>query len=152
MIPATAHFQVRKTIGTTPDRLWHLLTDAKARETWGAPSDDDVLMVDLVDTREDGAELHRCGPKEAPDYTVATRWYRMEAPSGACFTETVEAGGMRIATSLVSYTLSPEGAGTTLIVDVSTCSFVGEEALADFEGGWNSALPRLEALAEKEAA
>jgi uncharacterized protein YndB with AHSA1/START domain len=146
MTTACAHFQITRTFPLPPDRLWHLLTDARARELWGAPSDDHVLHVDATDLRVDGQDLHRCGPKDAPDYTVATRWYRLDGPEAACFTETVEAGGARIATSLVSYGLAAEGKGTRLTVEVATSSFVGPEALDDFEAGWTSGLNRLDRL------
>lgn len=144
----TGHFQFKRALPLPPTRIWHLLTDAKARQLWGAPSDEDVLEVDASDLSEDGLDIHRCGPRDAPAYTVTTRWYHLNTPSGACFTETVEAEGMRISTSLVTYTLAEEPLGTALTVDVTVSSFVGPEALGDHDDGWTSALARLAHLIE----
>lgn len=142
--PATGNFTLTRDFGIAPDDLWHLLTDPETRAGWSAPSDSDVLTLDAQDLREGGTDRHRCGPAEAPDYTVDTRWYRLEAPALACFSETVEAGGMRIATSLVTYGLAETATGSALQVIVHVSSFVGDEALADFETGWTSALNRLQ--------
>jgi len=142
-IVAPGTFRLTRPFSQSPDRLWHWLTDPDARSAWGAPSDTDVLILEKTDLREDGAERHRCGPAEAPDYAVATRWYRLDAPKLACFTETVEAQGSRVATSLVSYTLAATDAGCTLTVDVSVHSLIDEDISDDFQSGWTSALDRL---------
>ena len=146
MTLATGNFRLTRNIRTSADRLWHLMTDPQARTAWGAPSDDDVLDLVSHDLREGGRDLHRCGPKEDPAYSVETIWYRLDAPTLACFSETVDAGGARIASSLITYALQADGTATTLTVDVYVSSFVGPEALADFEVGWTSALKRLEKI------
>ena len=146
MTLATGNFRLTRSIKTGADRLWHLMTDPQARTAWGAPSDDDVLDIVSHDLREGGRDLHRCGPKDDPAYTVETLWYRLDAPNLACFSETVDAGGARIATSLVTYGIEQGTDATNLIVDVYISSFVGPEALADFEAGWTSALKRLETM------
>ena len=151
MSTATAQFTLTRSFATTTERLWHLLTDPKMREAWGAPSDEDVLVVDRSDLRVGGEDLHRCGPADAPDYTVVTRWYHLEQPGAACFTETVEAGGMHIATSLVTYDIAATAEGAALTVTVTTASFVGAEALADFKTGWTAALDRLPRFIEAHA-
>lgn len=144
MSTSFATFNIHRQFTCSQDRLWHLLTDPTSREAWGGPADDHVLHVEHADVREGGEDLHRCGPAEAPEYTVATRWYRLDAPNLACFTETVDAGGARIATTLCTYTVSATDTGVLLDLDVAVSSFVGPEALADFESGWTSALARLE--------
>ena len=149
MTLATGQVRLERQFTVTPDRLWHLLTDPQARTAWGAPSDDDNLIMDAHDLREGGRDLHRCGPADNPAYTVETVWFRLQAPDLACFTETVDAEGMRIATSLVTYGIAPMASGTSLIVDVYVSSFVGPEALADFETGWTSALGRLRAIIDQ---
>ena len=151
MTPDTGDFRLTRSFATTPERLWHLLTDPAARTRWGAPSDDDVLIMDRHDLREGGQDLHRCGPAEDPAYTVETHWYRLAAPDLACFSETVDAGGARIATSLVTYALHGTEKGCSLTIAVHVSSFVGPEALADFEAGWTSALDRLAPMADGPA-
>lgn len=141
-----ATFTLNRSFSCAPDQLWFLLTDPKKRELWGAPSDDHVLHLDRANLSEGGTDLHRCGPKEAPDYTVETRWYRLDGPNTACFTETVIADGTKIATSLCNYALSNAQDGTILEVDVAVSSFVGPEALDDFQDGWTAGLNRLEKM------
>lgn len=140
-----------RAISCPPDRLWSLLTDPKHREAWGAPSDDAVLVVETADTRVDGHDRHRCGPKDAPDFVVDTRWYHMDAPTSACFTESLTIGGARIATSLVTYAVAPDGDGSRLNVAVAVASLTGEPMADDFGGGWTSALGRLEKIATDAA-
>lgn len=89
----TGHFDLTRSMPLTPDRLWHLLTDGQMREAWGAPEEGMVLTMDKSDFRVGGHETHRCGPADNPEFTVDTRWYRIEGPHDATFTETVNIGG-----------------------------------------------------------
>ena len=145
----TGHFSLTRTLPLTPERLWHILTDAKMREAWGAPAEGMLLEVETQDFRVGGLETHRCGPAEAPEFTVDTRWYRVDAPSDAVFTETVHAGGATIAATLVTYRVTPNEAGSRLDVAVAVSSFVGPEGMDEFQAGWEAGLANLEALAEK---
>jgi len=81
------------------------LTDPKAPEDWGAPSDEIVLVVDFSDVREGGKDLHYCGAKEEPEFTIGIHWYRLAAPTCAAFTEILVIKGETISVSLVSYGL-----------------------------------------------
>lgn len=139
----TATFDLQRTLPLTPDRLWYVLTDAKQREKWGAPDPSMVLIVDHSDLRVGGIDRHHCGPAEAPDFTVETRWYDLAAPTRAVFTETLIFGGERAFTSLVTYVLTPATGGTVLEICVATSSFSGTEALAEVEGGWTGAMDNL---------
>ncbi len=146
MTAPIASFRLTRTIAAAHDRLWHLLTDAKSREDWGAPSDDAVPVLEATDLREGGQERHRCGPADNPEFTVDTHWYHIDAPTRACFTETVEAGGQRFGVSLVTYVLEPDGPATRLTIDVAVASMTGDDMQDDFQSGWTSGLDRLEHL------
>lgn len=146
MTAPIASFRLTRTIAAAHDRLWHLLTDAKSREVWGAPSDDAVLVLEATDLREGGQERHRCGQADNPEFTVDTHWYHIDAPTRACFTETVEAGGQRFGVSLVTYVLEPDGPATRLTIDVAVASMTGDDMQDDFQSGWTSGLDRLEHL------
>lgn len=148
----SAQLTFLRSFGTTPDRLWHLLTDPKMREIWSGPSDDLTLVVDQADLSEGGQDTHRCGPVDAPDFTVDTRWYRLCAPDAACFTETVRAGGETFSTTLVTYGLSKTATGVDLKIDMMVASYAGPEAIGEHEEGWTSALNRLAGLAKREPA
>ena len=152
MTTDTGHFDLTRTLPLAPDRLWHLLTDGQMRETWGAPEEGMVLTMDKSDFRVGGHETHRCGPADDPEFTVDTRWYRIDGPHDAAFTETVNIGGSAIATTLVTYRVTAEGTGSRLDVSVAVSSFTGPDADGEFKAGWEAGLTNLEALAAKMAA
>ncbi|THH36077.1 hypothetical protein E4Z66_13540 [Aliishimia ponticola] len=152
MTTDTHQFDLHRSLPVPPERLWQLLTDAKLREQWGAPSEGTVLTVITSDLRVGAEERHRCGPADAPEFEVTTRWYRLDAPHDAVFTETVHVAGETIATSLVTYRVSPEAGGARLSVTVAVSSFVGPEAGAEFHSGWEAGLNNLAALAARAPA
>jgi len=128
-----------------PDRMWHLMTDPAMREKWGAPGDH-VLTIVTADLRVGGTDRHRCGPADAPEFEVETRWYRLDALTDAVFTEVIEAGGMTLGASLVTYRLAPDGPGTRLWVTVAASSYVGAEMMDEFRSGWSGGMNNLDAL------
>ena len=148
----TTQFQFDRDIAAKPDRLWHLLMDPDARSAWGAPSDDHVLVVDSHDVRVGGTDTHRCGPKDNPEFEVETRWYHIDAPNRACFTENLVVGGKALSVSLVTYTVAASDKGAHLNVDVSVSSHIGPEMLDEYQAGWTSGFNRLMKLIEAEAA
>lgn len=144
MRPDTASHDFARRLPLPPARLWEVLTDARHREQWGAPAEGSVLEMIAADTREGGCDRHRCGPAEAPEFVVDTRWYRLDAPRLAAFTETVLVGDETIFTSLVTYRLTPAGRGTDLGVTVALSSFVGPEAAEHTRLGWEGGLANLD--------
>lgn len=148
MTTDTAEYHFERRFALAPDRMWHLLTDAKMREAWGGPGEGMVLSLVTEDFRRHGIERHRCGPADAPEFEVETRWYHIKAPTDAVFTESIEAGGQDIATSLVTYRVAPCDTGSTLFVTVAVSSFVGAEASSDFRDGWEQGLSNLEVFAQ----
>ena len=153
MTTDTGEFAFERQFSIPPNQLWHLLTDAKMRENWGAPGPDQVLTMLTSDFRVGGLEQHRCGPEDNPEFSVDTRWYRIVAPSDAVFTETITIGDEPLATSLVTYRVTPrDAAGSNLDVTVAVSSFVGPDAPMEFRDGWKGGLDNLEALAKRQAA
>ncbi|MEL7098391.1 MAG: SRPBCC domain-containing protein [Pseudomonadota bacterium] len=148
----TGSFTISRTMPVSPDQLWHLVTDPDMRDAWGAPGEGMVMVTDVKDFTVGGFETHRCGPAENPEFTVETRWYRIEAPHDAVFTETILVGGAAMATTLVTYRITPEGSGSALHVNVAVSSFDGPGGIADVEEGWTGGLANLEALAAQHAA
>ncbi|WP_342070013.1 SRPBCC domain-containing protein [Yoonia algicola] len=148
----TKSFDMHRTLPLPPDRLWALLTDAKHREKWGAPDPETVLIVDVADVRVGGLDRHRCGPADAPEFVVDTRWYDLTQPIRAVFTETLIFGGTTACTSLVTYSLDAAGKGTELGVTVAVSSFTGPETLEELQQGWNGGIDNLALYAAKYAA
>ena len=108
----TAEFTLTRQFTLSRDELWHLLTDAKMRENWGAPEEGQTLTLLTEDFRRRGIERHRCGDSGPDAFEVETRWYHINAPTDAVFTESIEAGGQDIATSLVTYRVTDADEGT----------------------------------------
>lgn len=152
MTTDTGHFELTRTFPLTPDRLWHVLTDTEMRSTWNAPGEGMVMNLQTSDFRVGGLETHYAGPANNQEFTVDTRWYRIDGPHDAAFTETVNMGGTAIATTLVTYRIAAEGDGTHLHVSVAVSSFAGPDADGEFKAGWEAELANLEALAAKMAA
>lgn len=147
----TAHFQLERRFDISVDQLWHLLTDPHMRERWGAPEPGMVMTAVKEDLRVGGLEQHVAGDPANPDFEAATRWYRLDGPSDAVYTETISAQGTTFATSMITYRVAPEGSGSALAVDVLVSSFTGPETLNDFQKGWEGGLSNLQALAEERA-
>lgn len=149
MTTDTGSFDLTRSFAITPAQLWHLLTDPRMREAWGVPDETMVLEMVTEDLRVGGFEQHRCGPAEAPDFEVETRWYRLDGPADAVFTETLIFGGARAATTLVTYKVSETASGADLQVSVAVSSFSGPEAIGEIRMGWDGGLSNLEALVAK---
>ncbi|MEL6838688.1 MAG: SRPBCC family protein [Pseudomonadota bacterium] len=143
----TKSFDMHRTLPLPPAKLWEVLTDPKHREKWGGPDDNTVLIVDSADVRVGGQDRHRCGPADAPEFVIDTRWYDLAAPDRAVFTETLIIGDDALCTSLVTYALTPEGSGTKLSLTVAVSSFSGPDTLAEFQQGWDGGLDNLERYA-----
>ncbi|MDX8347888.1 SRPBCC family protein [Cognatiyoonia sp. IB215446] len=143
----TKSFDMHRTLPLSPAKLWEVLTDPKHREKWGGPDADTVLIVDRADLRVGGQDRHRCGPADAPEFVIDTRWYDLTAPDRAVFTETLVIGNEAMCTSLVTYALTAEGMGTRLSLTVAVSSFSGREALAEFQQSWQGGLDNLERYA-----
>ncbi len=140
----TKSFDLHRTLPLPPSKLWEVLIDPKHREKWGAPDADTVLIVESADVRVGGQDRHRCGPADAPEFLVDTRWYDLAEPERAVFTETLIFGGEAAFTSLVTYSLEQDGSGTKLSLTVAVSSFSGPEALAEIQQGWHGGLENLE--------
>ncbi len=149
MPPETGSIDLDRTLPLPPDRLWPILTDPHHREQWGAPGEGTVLIMESADLRVGGQDRHRCGPAASPDFTVLTRWYHLDAPTRAVFTETISVADAPIFTSLVTYRLAGAAGGTALSVTVALSSFTGEDAMADVRAGWTAGLTNLDTYIAK---
>ena len=152
MTTDTDTFTFTREMPLPPDRLWHLMPDPKMREIWGAPGEDTVLHVVSSDLRVGGTDHHRCGPRDAPEFEVETRWYRLGSPHDAVFTEVVTAQGSRLGASLGTYRLAPSPRGTALTVTIAVSSFVGPDMIAEFRSGWTGGMENLDRLVAREGA
>ena len=151
MTTDTDTFTFDRTFPLPPAKMWHLMTSAEGREAWGAPDDGQVLEALSSDFRIGGTERHRCGPAKAPEFEVTTRWYHIAEPSDAVYTEQIEAGGMTLGASLVTYRIAEAVTGSQVSITVAVSSYVGAEMIGEFRGGWEGGVAKLEQLALEPA-
>ena len=142
---------VTRDIACPPARLFALMTDREARQTWGAPDDRTVMRIDAFDLRPGGHELSVCGPAEAPEFQVRMDFHVIDAPSRLIGTETLDLGEGPAAISLVTHEIAAEGAGSRLTVTIQAASLVGPDMMDGYREGWTGALGNLARLAEEEA-
>jgi uncharacterized protein YndB with AHSA1/START domain len=148
----TTSFDMHRRLSLPTDRLWQVLTDPHQRGQWNAPTSDMVVTVEHADLRVGGQERHHYSSEsmseEMPPFTAETRWYHLDGPSRAVFTETVLIEGEAMFTSLVTYVLTPaagaEGSATDLGLTVATSSFTGSEIGSDVAMGWEAGLANLD--------
>ena len=135
-------------IACTPERLFHLLTDRTARETWGAPGEGIVVQIDSFDMRPGGREVSRCGPVEAPEFKVTTDFHIVDAPDRLIGTETLDFGEGPVSVSLITQEIAETQGGSRLTVTLQIASLIGPDMAADYKEGWNGGLDNLTRLAE----
>lgn len=146
MNTAFATEQLERHMPCSPEALFALLTDRAAREKWGAPTDTVVVIIDTFDLRPGGQETARCGPKESPDFNTISDFHVIEAPSRMVLTERLMVEGQDISVSLVTQEITPDGAGSKLVVNLLIASLVGPEMVEDYRSGWTGALDNLAAM------
>lgn len=151
MTTDTDTFTFSRSFPLNPDKMWHLMTDAGMREAWSVPDDSMKLETVASDLSVGGVDHHRCGPEDAPEFEVKTRWYHLEGPNTATFTETIIAGGADLGASLVTYRISADGAGSKVDIAVAVSSFVGPEMIEEFRAGWEGGVENLAKMAAAQA-
>lgn len=142
----TDTFTYTRTVALPPARMWALITTPEMRAIWGAPDEGMTLHTVASDLRIGGTDHQRCGPADAPEFESYTRWYNLAEPDLAVYTETIQAGGMALGTSLVTLAIDPSGTGSTVGVTVAVSSFVGPEMMAEFKSGWDGSMANLDRL------
>ncbi len=116
--------------------------DPVARARWSAPSKDE-LIYDEADFQIGGKDVFRCGPKGDPKFRGETRYLDIVPNASVVSSETVDAGGQRLAVALTTLYFEPTEDGTNLTVTIQMVSFVGPDVIRGYESGNKSALKNL---------
>lgn len=144
MNAAFGKLQFTRSFGADTDRVFTALTNPADRMAWGPPDTGHVVLIENQPEPAPGVrEVSRCGPRDNPYVDVATDWVVLDAPSRLIYAETLSAEGDVLGTSLATFELSASDAGTDLRATIHLVSFVGEEMLGEFEGGWSHAMDSL---------
>ena len=149
MTTDTDTFTYERELNAASGTVWTLMTDPGKRAIWGAPDESVALTTLKADFRVGGTDRQRFGSEEEPEFEAETRWYNIAEGEAATYTEVIEAGGMALGASLVTFALSEAGSGTKLAIIVAVSSFVGPEMIAEFRAGWDSGFEQISALANQ---
>jgi uncharacterized protein YndB with AHSA1/START domain len=125
------------------ERVYAAFSDPTERARWSAPSNDAAFVYDEADFREGGVDRFRCGSKEAPQYTGQTAYLCIASPNLVVSSETVESGGRKLMSSLITTELETQGAATRIKMTVQVTSLFGQQMIAGTKIGNDSALDNL---------
>jgi uncharacterized protein YndB with AHSA1/START domain len=126
------------------ERVFHALSDVKARADWGAPSDTAVILYDASDFRIGGVDRYRCGSRANPNVRGTTWYVDIIADKRIVSAERVEMDGNLLACSLATTEFFSTAAGETRVhVTVQVVSFVGNAMIDGHRTGHNGSLDNL---------
>ncbi len=124
-------------------QVFAAFADPALRVRWSAPSDGAVFVYDQADFREGGEDHFRCGSKEKPQYTGRTTYIAIIPDQSVVSSETVEAGGRKLMSSLITTELEANGNATKVTMTVQVTSLFGDGMITGTEIGNNAALDNL---------
>lgn len=109
-----------------PSAVFTAYADVDERVAWTAPSDDEIVIFEADDFRVGGIDQFLCGPRDAPNFVGTTRYEDITGNALIVFTERLVWGDQLLAISLVTWELTPNGTGTTLVVTDQVTSLAGQ--------------------------
>ena len=128
-----------------PSAVFAAYADVDQRVVWTAPSDDEVVIFEADDFRVGGLDQFICGPRTAPDFVGTTRYEHIIDNELIVFTERLVHGDQLLAMSLITWALTPNGTGTTLVVTDQVTSLAGQGPVDGSRDGYAAILDRLAA-------
>jgi uncharacterized protein YndB with AHSA1/START domain len=144
---------VEKTYDASAARVFQALRDPEARKQWGPPNDRIEIVFEATDFRVGGREISWCGLRGAANFRVETVYCDIVEASRLIFVETVEDAGVRLAVSLITFALTPDGGRTRLTLTDQIAGLDGSDMVSGSETGWGASLQNLAAyLAQTEEA
>ena len=132
-----------RTCAAPVERVFAALGDAAERARWGTPSETATLIYDEADFRVGGRDVFRCGAKRNPEFLGVTTYYDIVPNQRIISSETVQKAGSKLLISMTTTTLTPEGAGTKVILTTQLVSLDGDGMIAGAKLGHNAALDNL---------
>jgi uncharacterized protein YndB with AHSA1/START domain len=150
---AHATIVVEKTYDASPARVFEALRDPEARKQWGPPNDRIEIVFEATDFRVGGRDISWCGLKGAANFHVEAVYCDIVENSRVIFVETVQDAGVRLAVSLITFALTPDGGGTRLTLTDQIAGLDGSDMVSGSELGWGASMRNLTAyLAQTEGA
>jgi uncharacterized protein YndB with AHSA1/START domain len=141
-------FVIDRTYPASVERVFAYLSDPAKKRRWYADGSSHHVDLFEMDFREGGVERssYRLGDQTPFPGTVMANDGRFEdiAPNSRIVISTsMTVGGKRISTSLISFELFAEGAGTKVVLTHQACFYEGADGPAMRKGGWVALLDKL---------
>ncbi len=128
-----------------PSAVFDAYADINQRVAWSAPSDDEVVIFETHDFAVGGTDRFTCGPKDAPSFTGTTRYHSIIDGETIVFTERItNLDDALLAVSLVTWTVSPDGSDSKLVIIDQVASVAGAGPIDGSRHGYAAMLDQLE--------
>ncbi len=138
----TELISMERTYNASPARVFAAWSDAKARERWGRPNDEEIIVYDEADFRVGGEDVSRCGPKGDLRWLSRVRYMEIVQDARIVMAEHVSEAGSPKASALITVELEPAGKATTLKLTLQIAAFDPGMA-SGYNYGWTGALDNL---------
>jgi uncharacterized protein YndB with AHSA1/START domain len=133
---------LERTYNAAPSRVFAAWSDAKARERWGRPNDEEFIVYDQADFRVGGEDVSRCGPKDDLRWLARVRYLEIIRDKRIAMAEHVSEAGRAKASALIIVEFEPVGKTTKLSLNIQIAAF--DPAMAGgYNYGWTAALDNL---------
>jgi len=109
-----ATFSIERIYLASPARVFHALSDPKAKAKWFAGPDDWGVAKFEMDFRVGGKEINQGGPKGGPVHTFNAIYQDIIPEQRIVYTYDMHIDETRISVSLATFEFRPEGQGTRL--------------------------------------
>ncbi len=136
---------MERTYEAAPARVFAAWSDVRARERWGRPSDDTVIVYDKAEFRVGGEDVSRCGAAGDLRFLARVRYLEIIAARRIVMAESVAEAGVSRAASLITVEFEPAGKATKLKLTLQVCALEGPGMLEGYRVGWTAALANLAA-------
>lgn len=140
---AHATIVMERSYTASPERVFKAWADVEARMRWSAPADNIRIVYEASDFREGGKDISRCIEPGNEDYVAAVTYIDIKRDQRIFFVEDVTHGEKRVSAALISVELTPNGAGTRLLLTMQIASFDEAGMEHGYQFGWNAALDNL---------
>lgn len=140
---AHATIVMERTYNATPERVFAAWADVEARKRWSAPTEGIRIEYEAADFREGGVDVSRCIEPGNTDYVARVTYIDIRPDARILFAEDVSHGAARVSAALISVEISPENAGSRLLLTMQIASLDGSNMEAGYQFGWSSALDNL---------
>jgi uncharacterized protein YndB with AHSA1/START domain len=153
MSTVIAHDTIRfeRKLARPPHVVFAAYADIDQRIVWSAPSDDEIVIFESHDFAVGGVDRFICGLKDSPSFAGTTRYEHIVDGELIVFGERlVTTAGELLALSLVTWVVTPDGdGGTVLTITDQVTSATGDGPIDGSRHGYAAMLDQLDAHLSK---